>query len=60
MDLSRLKGLGVALATPFKPALASTGHGAAEFGAGEVDLPAFRALVSRVIAGGPRTSFDSR
>jgi 4-hydroxy-tetrahydrodipicolinate synthase len=40
-DLSRLRGLGVALATPFKPAGP---------GAGEVDMPAFRALVSRIVA----------
>ena len=57
MDLSRLKGLGVALATPFKPAssanIGAARFGAAEFGAGAVDLPAFRALVKRVIAGGP-------
>ncbi len=44
MDLARLKGLGVALATPFKPA--SSG----DFGAGAVDMPAFRALVSRLVA----------
>jgi 4-hydroxy-tetrahydrodipicolinate synthase len=46
MDLKRLRGLGVALATPFeKPS-------AGDFGAGAVDIPAFRALVSRMVAGG--------
>jgi 4-hydroxy-tetrahydrodipicolinate synthase len=47
MDLERLRGLGVALATPFIPAKAG------DFGAGAVDLPSFRALVSRVVAGDP-------
>jgi 4-hydroxy-tetrahydrodipicolinate synthase len=46
MDLERLRGLGIALATPFKPASAG------DLGAGGLDLPAFRALVSRVVAGG--------
>lgn len=62
MDLSRLKGLGVALATPFKTASAPSEPGAAkignaDFGAGAVDLPAFRALVKRVIAGGRGADF---
>jgi len=43
MDMEKLKGLGVAVATPFKPA-----SGPGDFGAGEVDLPAFRALVARI------------
>jgi 4-hydroxy-tetrahydrodipicolinate synthase len=47
MDLKRLRGLGIALATPFEP------PSAGDFGAGRVDLPAFRALVSRLVAGGP-------
>jgi 4-hydroxy-tetrahydrodipicolinate synthase len=47
MELSRLKGLGVALATPFQDA--STTAGA--YGGGAVDLPAFRALVARVARG---------
>jgi 4-hydroxy-tetrahydrodipicolinate synthase len=46
MDLKRLTGLGVALATPFKSAAAG------DYGAGEVDMPAFRALVKRMVAGG--------
>lgn len=52
MDLARLKGLGVALATPFKPASAPT-----DLGAGAVDLPAFRALVKRVVSGGRGADF---
>jgi len=40
MDQAKLKGLGVALATPFKAA------------DGSVDMPAFRALVSRLVAAG--------
>jgi 4-hydroxy-tetrahydrodipicolinate synthase len=47
MDLERLRGLGIALATPFKPA-----SGPEEYGAGAVDLPAFLALVARVAAAG--------
>ena len=47
MDLKRLRGLGVALATPFES------PSAGDFGAGPVDLEAFRALVSRLVAGGP-------
>jgi 4-hydroxy-tetrahydrodipicolinate synthase len=47
MDLRRLTGLGVALATPFKSAEKG------DFGAGAVDMKAFRALVARVVAGGP-------
>jgi len=47
MDMERLRGLGVALATPFKPA-----SGLADYGAGDVDLPAFRALVKRMAEGG--------
>jgi 4-hydroxy-tetrahydrodipicolinate synthase len=46
MDLSKLKGLGVALATPFA-SLPS--------GAGALDLVAFRSLVSRLVAA--RTDF---
>jgi len=49
MDLERLRGLGVALATPFLPAKPGD-SGAAGYGAGAVDLPAFRALVSRIVA----------
>jgi 4-hydroxy-tetrahydrodipicolinate synthase len=45
MDLERLRGLGVALATPFLPAEAG------DFGAGAPDIPAFRALVKRMVAG---------
>jgi 4-hydroxy-tetrahydrodipicolinate synthase len=48
MDLERLHGLGVAIATPFKPA-----SGPDDFGAGAVDIAAFRALARRLIAGGP-------
>jgi 4-hydroxy-tetrahydrodipicolinate synthase len=44
--------LGVALATPFKPPVADRDGAAGDFGAGETDLPAFRALVSRVVAAG--------
>jgi len=47
MDMERLRGLGVALATPFKPA-----SGPGDFGAGAIDMPAFRALVKRVAEGG--------
>ncbi len=47
MDMERLRGLGVALATPFKPA-----SGPGEYGAGAVDMPAFRALVRRMAEGG--------
>jgi 4-hydroxy-tetrahydrodipicolinate synthase len=47
MDMERLRGLGVALATPFKPA-----SGPREYGAGAVDMPAFRALVKRVADAG--------
>jgi len=46
MDLERLRGLGVALATPFaapKPG---------DLGAGPIDLRAFRALVARTVAAG--------
>jgi 4-hydroxy-tetrahydrodipicolinate synthase len=46
MDITRLRGLGVALATPFD------GPAAGDFGAGAVDMSAFRALVSRMVAGG--------
>jgi 4-hydroxy-tetrahydrodipicolinate synthase len=46
MDMQKLKGLGIALATPFK------NPGAGDLGAGDVDMPAFRELVRRVIAGG--------
>lgn len=60
MDNARLKGLGVALATPFKPAALREAFGASAggalgdsaYGAGGLDIPAFRALVSRVVAGG--------
>jgi 4-hydroxy-tetrahydrodipicolinate synthase len=45
MDLTRLSGLGVALATPF-----TKGNG--QYGAESVDFPAFRALVRRVLDGG--------
>lgn len=45
MDMTRLSGLGVALATPF-----SRGNGL--YGAETVDLPAFRALVRKVLGGG--------
>lgn len=45
MDITRLSGLGVALATPF-----SKGNGL--YGAETVDLPAFRALVRKVLDGG--------
>jgi 4-hydroxy-tetrahydrodipicolinate synthase len=45
MDLSRLKGLGVALATPFKEAASPS-----DFGAGAPDMGAFRALVKRMAA----------
>ncbi|MGA2546391.1 MAG: 4-hydroxy-tetrahydrodipicolinate synthase [Rectinemataceae bacterium] len=51
MDIQRLKGLGVALATPFHPAAAGAGRDAA-YGAGGVDMPAFRALVSRLVNAG--------
>jgi 4-hydroxy-tetrahydrodipicolinate synthase len=44
MDLERLRGLGVALATPFLPPVAG------DLGAGAVDMDAFRALVSRMVA----------
>jgi 4-hydroxy-tetrahydrodipicolinate synthase len=47
MDLKRLRGLGVALATPFES------PSAGDFGAGAPDMTAFRALVSRMVAGGP-------
>jgi 4-hydroxy-tetrahydrodipicolinate synthase len=43
MDLERLTGLGVALATPFKSA------GAEDYGAGAVDMSAFRAHVGRMV-----------
>src|SRR5208337_1044974 len=54
MDKERLRGLGVALATPFKPAEARGPVGSLPetFGSGEVDMPAFRALVSRMVAAG--------
>jgi 4-hydroxy-tetrahydrodipicolinate synthase len=45
MDVTRLSGLGVALATPF---IKGNGRNGAE----SVDLPAFRALVRRVLDGG--------
>ncbi len=47
MDLSRLKGLGVALATPFKAAASPS-----DYGAGAPDLGAFRALVKRMVGAG--------
>jgi 4-hydroxy-tetrahydrodipicolinate synthase len=47
MKQANFGGLGVALATPFRPA-GEGGRTAAEYGAGAVDLAAFRALVSRV------------
>jgi 4-hydroxy-tetrahydrodipicolinate synthase len=47
MDMERLRGLGVALATPFEPA-----SGPGDYGAGAVDMPAFRALVKRMADGG--------
>lgn len=47
MDLARLKGLGVALATPFKSA-SSPG----DLGSGGLDLQAYTALISRMVAGG--------
>lgn len=43
MDLARLRGLGVALATPFK---------SLPPGAGALDLGAFRALVTRLVTAG--------
>jgi 4-hydroxy-tetrahydrodipicolinate synthase len=54
MDKERLRGLGVALATPFKPAEARGPAGSLPetFGSGEVDIPAFRALVSRMVEAG--------
>jgi len=54
MDKERLRGLGVALATPFKPAETRGPAGSlpAIFGSGEVDMPAFRALVSRMVGAG--------
>ncbi|MFH2116263.1 MAG: dihydrodipicolinate synthase family protein, partial [Spirochaetota bacterium] len=45
MDATRLTGLGVALATPF---IRGNGH----YGAESVDVPAFRVLVRRLLAGG--------
>jgi len=45
MDMTRLSGLGVALATPFI-------RGNGRYGAESVDLPAFRALIRRVLDGG--------
>jgi 4-hydroxy-tetrahydrodipicolinate synthase len=52
MNIERLRGLGVALATPFKPAGArgAAATGVREYGSGGLDLPAFRALVARVAA----------
>lgn len=46
MDLNKLRGLGIALATPFK------NPGPGDLGAGDVDMAAFRELVRRVIKGG--------
>lgn len=46
MDTGRLRGLGIALATPFK----NPQDG--DFGAGDVDMEAFRALVRRVVDAG--------
>ena len=46
MDLNKLKGLGIALATPFKNPRAG------DFGAGEVDMVAFRELIRRMVVGG--------
>jgi dihydrodipicolinate synthase len=46
MDLNRLKGLGIALATPFKEPRQG------DYGAGEVDMAAFRELVRRMVKGG--------
>jgi 4-hydroxy-tetrahydrodipicolinate synthase len=51
MDLTGLRGLGIALATPFKPAQAGAALDSAR-GSGEVDLGAYRALVRRVLDGG--------
>lgn len=45
MDLTRLSGLGVALATPF-----TRGNGL--YGAQSVDMPAFRSLIRKVLVGG--------
>ncbi|OHD76117.1 MAG: 4-hydroxy-tetrahydrodipicolinate synthase [Spirochaetes bacterium RIFOXYC1_FULL_54_7] len=45
MEVTRLSGLGVALATPF-----IKGNG--RYGAESVDIPAFKALVRRVLEGG--------
>jgi 4-hydroxy-tetrahydrodipicolinate synthase len=46
MELNNLKGLGIALATPFK------NPSPGDFGAGEVDMVAFRELVRRMVGGG--------
>jgi 4-hydroxy-tetrahydrodipicolinate synthase len=48
MDLERLEGLGVALATPFKPASSEAGRGGPIYGSGGLDMDAFRALVGRM------------
>ena len=49
MDLTKLRGLGVALATTFHPADPGSRD---PRGSGELDLDAFRALVRRTVAGG--------
>jgi len=51
LDTNRLKGLGVALATPFLPAYGQDGKPSAE-DAGGLDLPAWRRLVRHVLDGG--------
>lgn len=45
MDITRLRGLGIAVATPFMAASNPT-----ESGACPVDMPAFRALIGRLVA----------
>ncbi|HUX39156.1 MAG TPA: 4-hydroxy-tetrahydrodipicolinate synthase [Rectinemataceae bacterium] len=51
LDIDRLRGLGVALATPFLPAFAADGRPSVE-DAGGLDIPAWRRLVRHVSEGG--------
>ncbi len=51
MRTAGIEGLGVALATPFLPAV-ETGTGQADFGSGGIDLAAFRRLVRYVAENG--------
>lgn len=51
LDIDRLRGLGVALATPFLPAFGPDGKPSAE-DAGGLDMPAWRRLLRHVCEGG--------